>query len=235
MSVGNLFLIFVAGTLIGGCSTFERPETYWSNPTTWFSSTGDDDSATNPLESDQVAIATGDEDLKKSVEMGEEDAAARGALDDAIAPELQATARDARGKLESPEHAGLGQARESDLWQRLRRGFALDHDADNERVRDELNWYKNHPDYINRVVDRGSRYLYYILSETEKRGLPTELALLPVVESAFDPFAYSHGRAAGLWQFIPSTGKYFGLTQSWWHDDRRDVVAATDEIGRAHV
>lgn len=228
MSVGNLFLIFVAGTLIGGCSTFERPETYWSNPTTWFSSTGDDDSATNPLESDQVAIATGDEDLKKSVEMGEEDAAARGALDDAIAPELQATARDARGKLESPEHAGLGQARESDLWQRLRRGFALDHDADNERVRDELNWYKNHPDYINRVVDRGSRYLYYILSETEKRGLPTELALLPVVESAFDPFAYSHGRAAGLWQFIPSTGKYFGLTQSWWHDDRRDVVAATD-------
>ncbi|HTN33389.1 MAG TPA: LysM peptidoglycan-binding domain-containing protein [Marinobacter sp.] len=228
MSVGNLFLIFVAGTLIGGCSTFERPETYWSNPTTWFSSTGDDDSATNPLESDQVAIATGDEDLKKSVEMGEEDAAARGALDDAIAPELQATARDARGKLESPEHAGLGQARESDLWQRLRRGFALDHDTDNERVRDELNWYKNHPDYINRVVDRGSRYLYYILSETEKRGLPTELALLPVVESAFDPFAYSHGRAAGLWQFIPSTGKYFGLTQSWWHDDRRDVVAATD-------
>jgi len=77
-------------------------------------------------------------------------------------------------------------------------------------------------------VERGSRYLHYIINETEKRGLPSELALLPVVESAFDPFAYSHGRAAGLWQFIPSTGKYFGLTQSWWHDDRRDVIAATD-------
>jgi membrane-bound lytic murein transglycosylase D len=78
------------------------------------------------------------------------------------------------------------------------------------------------------VVERGSRYFHYIISETERRGLPTELALLPIVESAFDPFAYSHGHAAGLWQFIPATGKYFGLTQSWWHDDRRDVIAATD-------
>jgi len=81
---------------------------------------------------------------------------------------------------------------------------------------------------MDRVAERGSRYLYYILNEAEKRGLPTELVLLPIVESAFDPFAYSHGRAAGLWQFIPSTGKYFGLEQTWWQDERRDVVAATD-------
>ncbi len=116
----------------------------------------------------------------------------------------------------------------ADLWQRLRAGFALDHDIDDERVRKQLSWYQSHPSYIKRVADRGSRYLYHILSETEKRGLPAEFALLPVVESAFDPFAYSHGRAAGLWQFIPSTGKHFGLTQSWWHDDRRDILAATD-------
>ncbi len=105
----------------------------------------------------------------------------------------------------------------------------MDHSVDNARVQAQLDWYVRHPPrYIDRVVERGSRYLHYIINETEKRGLPSELALLPVVESAFDPFAYSHGRAAGLWQFIPSTGKYFGLTQSWWHDDRRDVIAATD-------
>jgi membrane-bound lytic murein transglycosylase D len=212
MSVRKLSLFFIAGTLISGCSTFEQSESQW----------------VNPLESQQVAVATGDEDLKKSVETGDESTATQGALDDAIAPELQATAKDARARLENPEQSDLDRTPESDLWQRLRNGFALNHDVNNKRVEDELNWYKSHPGYINRVVDRGSRYLYYILSETENRGLPSELALLPVVESAFDPFAYSHGRAAGLWQFIPSTGKYFGLTQSWWHDDRRDVIAATD-------
>lgn len=150
-------------------------------------------------------------------------------LDDAIAPELKAAAREARKKLDNPEQRTSDEASEqADIWARLRAGFTLDHDIDNKRVRDQLKWYARHPNYINRVVERGSRYLHHIVNETEKRGLPSEFALLPIVESAFDPFAYSHGRAAGLWQFIPSTGKYFGLTQSWWHDDRRDVIAATD-------
>ncbi|MBW0146337.1 LysM peptidoglycan-binding domain-containing protein [Marinobacter arenosus] len=230
MSVKRLSILFFAGTLASGCSLLNQPGDSWVNPTTWFSDADSGEQETNPLESDQVTVATGDENLKQSVESGQgEDAAVHGALDEAIAPELRDTAREAREKLDNPEQQIVKQApQQTDLWSRLRKGFALDHSVDNERVQDQLNWYASHPGYINRVVDRGSRYLHYILNQTEKHGLPAEFALLPVVESAFDPFAYSHGRAAGLWQFIPSTGKYFGLTQSWWHDDRRDVVAATD-------
>jgi len=212
MSVNRFSLLLLASAIsTTGCSTF-------------FPSSND------PTESQQVTVATGDEDLKNAVESGKgSDAASNEPLDEAIAPELQAAARDAREKLDNPNQQTDEEAdRERDLWHRLRQGFALDHEVDNDRVRDQLNWYASHPKYIDRVVDRGSRYLHYILNETEKRGLPTEFALLPVVESAFDPFAYSHGRAAGIWQFIPSTGKYFGLTQSWWHDDRRDIIAATD-------
>ncbi|MCM0611922.1 LysM peptidoglycan-binding domain-containing protein [Marinobacter sediminum] len=230
MSVKRLSLLVLTGALASGCSVFEQPGDSWVNPTTWLNDADTQESFGNPLESDEVTVATGDESLKQSVESGQEDAATpEAALDEAIAPELRVAAREARQKLDNPEQQTADEsAQQTDLWQRLRSGFALDHDIDNDRVRDQLNWYSTHPGYINRVVERGSRYLHYILSETEKRGLPTEFALLPVVESAFDPFAYSHGRAAGLWQFIPSTGKYFGLTQSWWHDDRRDVVEATD-------
>ncbi|MEO9701354.1 LysM peptidoglycan-binding domain-containing protein [Marinobacter alexandrii] len=230
MSVKRLSLLFLTGALASGCSLSDTPDNSWASHTAWFSDSDSGGSETNPLETKQVTVATGDEDLKKSVESGNgEDATADAALDDAIAPELRPTAREAREKLDDPEQKIVQEAPQpSDLWNRLRSGFALNHDVDNERVRDQLNWYASHPGYIDRVVERGSRYLHYIINETEKRGLPAEFALLPVVESAFDPFAYSHGRAAGLWQFIPSTGKYFGLTQSWWHDDRRDVVEATD-------
>ncbi len=230
MSVKRLSLLFFTGALATGCSLSDTQDNNWASPTAWFSDSESGDSETNPLETEQVTVATGDEDLKQSVESGNgEDATADAALDDAIAPELRPTAREAREKLDDPEQKIVKEAAQpSDLWSRLRTGFALNHDVDNKRVQDQLNWYASHPGYIDRVVERGSRYLHYIINETEKRGLPAEFALLPVVESAFDPFAYSHGRAAGLWQFIPSTGKYFGLTQSWWHDDRRDVVEATD-------
>ncbi len=116
----------------------------------------------------------------------------------------------------------------NDLWMRLRNGFMLDHHLDSPRVKAEINWYLNHPDYIDRVATRATRYLYQIVGEIERRNLPMELALLPVVESAFDPFAYSHGRASGLWQFIPSTGKLYGLKIDYWYDGRRDIVAATN-------
>ena len=114
-----------------------------------------------------------------------------------------------------------------DLWGRARAGFQLPI-PDNARVDRELKWFISHADYIKRVQIRAKPYLYFILEETEKRGMPTELALLPVVESAFQPFAYSSGRASGLWQFIPSTGKHYGLKQNWWYDGRRDIVAATN-------
>ncbi|PCI66482.1 MAG: lytic transglycosylase [Piscirickettsiaceae bacterium] len=113
------------------------------------------------------------------------------------------------------------------LWQRLFTLYQFP-PVNNKRVQAEINWYSKHPEYIARVQKNAVPYLFYIVNEVEKRGLPGELALLPIVESAFRPFAYSHGRAAGLWQFIPATGKAFGLKQTWWYDGRRDVTASTD-------
>jgi membrane-bound lytic murein transglycosylase D len=113
-----------------------------------------------------------------------------------------------------------------DLLARLRKGFELPAIV-NRRVEAELNWYVRHPDYLNRVFTRAQRYMPYITKEIEARGLPLDLALLPVVESAYDPFAYSHGRAAGLWQIIPGTARRFGIRQNWWYDGRRDIVDST--------
>jgi len=98
----------------------------------------------------------------------------------------------------------------------------------NQRIISEKNWYLNHADYLYRVSERAQPYLYLIVEQIEQRQLPAELALLPIVESAFKPHAYSRGRAAGLWQFIPGTGKYFGLKQNWWYDGRRDIYSSTN-------
>ena len=115
----------------------------------------------------------------------------------------------------------------SDLLGKLRVGFTFDTTL-NKRVQAELNWFVRHPDYLDRVFTRAQRYLPYITAEIESRGLPPELALLPIVESAYDPFAYSHGRASGLWQMIPGTATRFGVRQNWWYDGRRDVVDSTN-------
>jgi len=112
------------------------------------------------------------------------------------------------------------------VWQRILLQLNLEL-PDNKRVRAQKNWYLSHPSYMKRVSERASPYLFHIVETLEKNQLPLELALLPIVESAFDPFAYSHGRASGMWQFIPSTGKNFGLKQNWWYDGRRDVDAST--------
>lgn len=113
-----------------------------------------------------------------------------------------------------------------DLLSRLRNGFELPTIV-NRRLAAELDWYVRHPDYLERVFTRAQRYLPFIAREIETRGLPLDLALLPMVESAYDPFAYSHGRAAGLWQIIPGTARRFGIRQNWWYDGRRDVVDST--------
>lgn len=112
------------------------------------------------------------------------------------------------------------------LLDRIRAGFVMPV-IDQQRTVAQRNWYLKHPDYLMRVLNRSRPYLHHIVTEIEQRGMPLELALLPIVESAFDPFAYSHGRAAGLWQIIPGTGRRFGLQQNWWYDGRRDVVAST--------
>ena len=115
---------------------------------------------------------------------------------------------------------------DADLWQRVRRGFVLG-ELDTPLVQDHEQWYSNRPEYIQRFVDRGSKYLYHVVEEVERRGMPTEVALLPIIESAFNPQAYSRAKAAGMWQFIPSTGKNFGLKQDWMADNRRDVLLST--------
>lgn len=113
-----------------------------------------------------------------------------------------------------------------DLMIRLRDGFAMP-DLDNELVQKYQNYYMKNPGSMRRLLENGRRYAYYVLEELERRGMPSELALLPMVESSYNPKAMSPARAAGLWQFIPSTGRSYGLSQSWWEDNRRDVISST--------
>ena len=125
----------------------------------------------------------------------------------------------------------------SDLWERIERGFAMP-DLDDERVAHWERWYASRPDYLQRMADRASKYLFHIVEEIERRDLPLELALLPFIESAFNPEAVSHAKAAGMWQFMPATGKHFDLKQNAFRDDRRDVLASTraalDYLERLH-
>ena len=121
----------------------------------------------------------------------------------------------------------------SNLWLKIKRGFAfptqypLDNAENTQRVSRYLTRFQKSSHHFKGIADSARPYLFYIVSELEKNNIPLEIALLPIVESRYDPFAYSPGRAAGLWQFIPSTGKRFGLTQDWWQDERRDTIAAT--------
>ena len=117
--------------------------------------------------------------------------------------------------------------KEADLWGRIRTGYAIP-DIDNQLVAKHVTWYSSRPDYIARTSARASRYLYHVVQELEKRNMPTELALLPIIESAFNPQAYSSANAAGMWQFVPGTGKDFNLKQNMFKDERRGVLASTD-------
>ena len=131
---------------------------------------------------------------------------------------------DVADATETPEI--ISEAVITDVWERASAKFVLTI-PDDARVTAQKKWYLKHPEYMSRVVKRAKPFLYYIVEEIEKRDMPMELVLLPIVESAFDPFAYSHGRAAGMWQFVPATGKRFGMDQTWWYDGRRDVIAST--------
>lgn len=114
----------------------------------------------------------------------------------------------------------------SDLWERVRRGFAIP-DLDSDLVRKWEQWYATRPDYVQRMTERGARYLFHVVEEVHRRGLPMELALLPFIESAFNPQALSVASASGMWQFMPATGRQFELKQNLFRDDRRDVLAST--------
>ena len=114
----------------------------------------------------------------------------------------------------------------TDLWARVRAGFAMP-DLNSELVRNREQWYAARPDYVQRMTERGGRYLFHIVEELDRRGMPTELALLPFIESAYNPQAMSSAKASGMWQFMPATGKDFALKQNVFRDDRRDVLAST--------
>lgn len=120
----------------------------------------------------------------------------------------------------------LTRIRQNDLWQRMRAGFAMP-DLTTPAAQDKTAWYAARGETIKRSFERSRPFLYHIVEEIEKRGMPTELALLPLVESAYNPQAVSSAQAAGMWQFIPSTGKKYKLTQDWWRDERRDIIAST--------
>jgi membrane-bound lytic murein transglycosylase D len=115
----------------------------------------------------------------------------------------------------------------TDLWDRIRAGYAME-DLDEDLVRKWEKFYADRPDYVARIVERSSKYMFYIVTELERRNMPLEIALLPMIESAFNPIAHSTAKASGIWQFIPSTGTAFGMKQDWWADSRRDIVAATN-------
>ncbi|MEO7253696.1 MAG: transglycosylase SLT domain-containing protein [Casimicrobium sp.] len=115
----------------------------------------------------------------------------------------------------------------SDLWDRIRAGYAMP-DLDDPLVAKWEKFYSDRPEYMARIVDRSGKYMFYIVTELERRGMPLEIALLPMIESAFNPIANSSAKASGIWQFIPSTGTSYGMKQDWWSDSRRDIVKATN-------
>ncbi|MGH8120248.1 MAG: LysM peptidoglycan-binding domain-containing protein, partial [Gammaproteobacteria bacterium] len=122
----------------------------------------------------------------------------------------------------------IGQAESPDVWERIRLNLSINRHLDRPSTQSKLKYYAGKQEFLNRVADRATPYIYYIVEELERRQMPLDLALLPIVESAYQPFAHSRSRASGIWQFIPSTGKRYGLKQNWWYDGRRDIVSATD-------
>jgi membrane-bound lytic murein transglycosylase D len=162
--------------------------------------------------------------------------------DRSAAPPYIEVARLAEDRISSsPPESAASAKREredfADLFQRMRSGFALPR-VEHPLVRDEIKWYLEHATFVDRSFGRGRRYLHHIVETLEDRNMPAELALLPVVESAFDPFARSRCFASGLWQFIPETGRRYGLEEDWWRDGRRDVLDATraalDHLAELH-
>ena len=148
------------------------------------------------------------------------------ALEAAKLPPFEGERREIKEPLRGIKKVESG-AGPRDVWQRIREGFAMP-DLDDALSKRKTREYAAQPEYLQRMFDRSRIYLYHIVEEIEKRGLPTELALLPMVESAFNPMAYSRAHASGLWQFIPGTGRRFELEQNYWYDGRRDIVASTD-------
>ena len=175
----------------------------------------------------QVGLVTDVHTRARSVELTSDTDTAEGAIWSDRGELLSAPRLDAVHESSSQAQSPLAlRPTYSNLWDRMRAGFALP-PLDSPLVNKHIQYYSHKPEYLERMFERGSRYLFYIVEEIEKRGMPGELALLPFVESAMNPTAISPAKAAGLWQFIPSTGKAYNLSQNWWVDNRRDPVHST--------
>ena len=144
-----------------------------------------------------------------------------------IVPEPELTPETVADIVTADTASAQPPAQDADLWEKIGANLTLPRHLDHRAVKGRLAWYARNQEYLDRVSERSRPYLYHVVSEVEKRGMPLELALLPIVESAFHPFAYSRSHASGIWQFIPGTGRIYGLKQNWWYDGRRDIVAAT--------
>ena len=218
MPLSRLFILTVLSCLLASCAVKEGPDSAQIPAHL----TGTDEPSASykaPLETSDAPLATSIEPLASH----EPSAGNTSTLDQGVrARNLEPNPEETSPLVEASPNA------QTDIWQRMRNGFQLSHEVDRKRVLDELKWFVNHPEYVERVTRRAAPHLHYIIAELEKRGLPLEFALLPIVESAYDPFAYSHGRAAGLWQFIPGTARVYGLKIDWWYDGRRDVRASTN-------
>ena len=153
-------------------------------------------------------------------------AAAEIPADLSAAEPVQVTEVDPATAPDSSTVAGLTPEQYPDVFDRIRAGFKLE-DVESRQIDQQLAWFANNPQYLERVFGRASLYMHHIVKEIEARGMPMELALLPVIESAFEPYARSWATANGLWQFMPGTGERFGLKQDWWYDGRRDVLEST--------
>jgi membrane-bound lytic murein transglycosylase D len=153
------------------------------------------------------------------------DAAARDAASHNTAPVLASSGNSSGVRKEPP--LSEPDAPPASLWARVVAGFRM-RAMENDIVRQWEQWYAERPDYVARMIERTSRFLFFVVEQVEKRDMPLEIALLPMIESAYNPAAYSRAHASGMWQFIPSTGRDYGLRQSWWYDGRRDVIDATE-------
>ena len=127
-----------------------------------------------------------------------------------------------------PTEVAEKSVRQADIWKRIQHNLVLERDLSRSRVKAQVAFYASKQEFLDRMAERATPYIHYIVEELEKRNMPVDLALLPVVESAYQPFAYSRSHASGIWQFIPSTGRHYGLKQNWWYDGRRDIIASTN-------
>lgn len=209
--------ILVFALWLGACATAPEAPVVDASPATQAVAPALAASAPDLPVASVVAIATAHADMQ-----AEAGPAAEAPIDD-LRPEARIDLDDRSARIS--------------LWSRVRSGFAMP-ELDNALVRKWERYYADRPDYVQRMTERGGRYLFHIMEEVERRGLPSELALLPFVESAFNPQAMSHARASGMWQFMPATGRHFELTQNVFRDDRRSVLdstrAALDYLTQLH-